>query len=489
MTSNNFAAVSPIKDVFRSRSNLIGRYRTNEHLGCRLNVANGTITPMAAIKPRHRISPKVENRKDNSFVKTALSVLNEEPIQPYFPCEQKVGLSFLPHQSGQVSMRKNTNFNIMVLGQKYSGKTTFVHMLFGKDFQDTATETPGGYFNIRSLNSQNGTLSVVECTEGAFDNEMVRGLEAIKYIEDGYRLHVFRSEAVYRQNNYDNRVHCCIYFLDLRSGDLTNYDLYLIKKLSRIVNLIPVVGKSDTLTTSDILQFKILVQKKFEEESITLCPFLGGEQKNFIMRNVPFSIICSTNYYRNKENKLVRGRKYHWGIAEVDDSSHCDFHFVEKILFEENMVDLIMSTESYYEKYRETLMNIRYSAALKNNALANLDESGFSQLLTYHKTNYNETERMLIQENEIYIYKLKMLEEEYIKRINNQEDHFRLWKRKLIEKQREYNEDINKNYTIYLELKCELLALRKNIPSLSKSNALNTLNEISLSELNILNSS
>lgn len=49
---------------------------------------------------------------------------------------------------------------------------------------------------------------------------------------------------------------------------------------------------------------------------------------------IPFSVIGSENQYENGAGKSVRGRKYLWGLAEVDNKDHCDFVTLRSTLLE-----------------------------------------------------------------------------------------------------------------------------------------------------------
>jgi cell division control protein 11 len=37
---------------------------------------------------------------------------------------------------------------------------------------------------------------------------------------------------------------------------------------------------------------------------------------------------------------MIRARKYPWGILEIDNPSHSDFHLLKKTLLETHLVDL-----------------------------------------------------------------------------------------------------------------------------------------------------
>jgi septin family protein len=56
----------------------------------------------------------------------------------------------------------------------------------------------------------------------------------------------------------DTRVHAVIYFLP-PTGKLKDLDIEALTKLSLIVNVIPVIAKSDTMTVDEIKMMKQMV--------------------------------------------------------------------------------------------------------------------------------------------------------------------------------------------------------------------------------------
>lgn len=78
------------------------------------------------------------------------------------------------------------------------------------------------------------------------------------------------------------------------------------------------------------------------------------------MAALPFSIIGSTQDVITMDGRKVKGRQYSWGIAEVENDSHCDFKKLRSLLIRTHMLDLITTTEdNHYENYRQTQMETR----------------------------------------------------------------------------------------------------------------------------------
>jgi cell division control protein 11 len=61
----------------------------------------------------------------------------------------------------------------------------------------------------------------------------------------------------------DTHIHTCLYFIDISSiNGLSEADRYILKKLSTRVNIVPVIGKSDTLTSPQVNQLKAVFRKE-----------------------------------------------------------------------------------------------------------------------------------------------------------------------------------------------------------------------------------
>ena len=78
-----------------------------------------------------------------------------------------------------------------------------------------------------------------------------------------------------------------------------------------------------------------------------------------IRAQMPYAVIGSNQVHPNFEGKMVRGRKYAWGLAEVENVDHCDFVTLRTLLMTNHMLDFIQSTEVHYEKFREFCLTKR----------------------------------------------------------------------------------------------------------------------------------
>ena len=82
----------------------------------------------------------------------------------------------------------------------------------------------------------------------------------IKYIKDQHSAYL-RKELTAMRDRYiqDTRIHCCLYFINPTGHALRPIDVIVMKKLSEVVNVVPVIAKSDSLTLEERERFKFKV--------------------------------------------------------------------------------------------------------------------------------------------------------------------------------------------------------------------------------------
>lgn len=83
----------------------------------------------------------------------------------------------------------------------------------------------------------------------------------IKYIKDQHSAYL-RKELTAMRDRYiqDTRIHCCLYFISPTGHGLRPIDVIVMKKLSEVVNVVPVIAKADSLTLEERETFKAKVR-------------------------------------------------------------------------------------------------------------------------------------------------------------------------------------------------------------------------------------
>lgn len=366
----------------------------------------------------------------------------------------KIGLSYLPLQSKELASRKGAKFTLMVAGQEGTGKSTFLNTLFGCDLVHALDTNNRGTANI-DVN----TYKLVEDTFqlelttvdtpgfGKNTNNQFDWAPITDYIDEQFRLYLFQSEQPERIKREDNRVHVCLYFIVPTLCGLKPLDVIAMRELSSRVNLIPVISKGDTLNKNELRQFKDMVKMTLSLQDINVCDLILDSQVSAkINSQVPFSIIGSNLYYVNEKGEMVRGRKYPWGVAEVENEEHCDFVQLRKILMSENMLDLINSTEVHYENYRRNSLHFRFVESANLGYTSNLGDlskiDGFQELKIYNRIPLTVLEENIRNKHPSIPYYEKKIRAGLSGIVSNQELRFREWKSALVKKQDVLNRDI-----------------------------------------------
>lgn len=159
----------------------------------------------------------------------------------------------------------------------------------------------------------------------------------------------------------DNRVHALLYFIPPTGHALREIDIELMRRLSPRVNVIPVVGKADSLTPAELKGFKKRIMEDVEHYDIPVYNFpydVEEDDEDTIADNselralMPFAIVGSEDEIEI-DGQLVRARIYPWGVVEVDNPKHSDFSRLRSALLNTHLTELKSLTHDVlYETYR-----------------------------------------------------------------------------------------------------------------------------------------
>ncbi|KAF9316756.1 hypothetical protein BG003_001553 [Podila horticola] len=282
----------------------------------------------------------------------------------------------MAHRIGRrKNVKKGFQFTLMVVGASGLGRTTFINTLCDADVvpkresDDAEMAHIEEGIKIKPYNvelEEDGvkiSLTVVD-TPGfgdMIDNEHCFQ-EILGYLERQYDDILSEESRIKRNPRFrDNRVHALLYFITPTGHSLREIDIELMKRLSPRINVIPVIGKADSLTPKELADFKKRIMEDIEHHNIPIYNFPYDPEEddeetideNSELRSLlPFALIgCEEEIMVN--GRKVRARQYPWGIVEVDNSQHCDFAKLRFALLSSHLQDLKEITHDYlYENYR-----------------------------------------------------------------------------------------------------------------------------------------
>lgn len=186
--------------------------------------------------------------------------------------------------------------------------------------------------------------------------------EIVGYLERQYDDILAEESRIKRNPRFrDNRVHVLLYFITPTGHGLRELDIELMKRLSPRVNVIPVIGKADSLTPAELAESKKLIMEDIEHYRIPVYNFpydVEEDDEDTVEENaelrglMPFAIVGSEDFVEI-ENRKVRARQYPWGVVEVENPRHSDFLAIRSALLHSHLADLKEITHDFlYENYR-----------------------------------------------------------------------------------------------------------------------------------------
>lgn len=144
-------------------------------------------------------------------------------------------------------------------------------------------------------------------------------------------------------------------------SSLRELDIELMKRLAPRVNVIPVIGRADSLTPGELAESKKLVMEDIEHYRIPVYNFpydIEEDDEDTVEENaelrglMPFAIVGSEDAVEIG-GRTVRARQYPWGVVEVDNPRHSDFLAIRSALLHSHLADLKEITHDFlYENYR-----------------------------------------------------------------------------------------------------------------------------------------
>lgn len=295
--------------------------------------------------------------------------------------EGYVGIDTLTEQIRKKALRRGFEFNIMVVGSSGLGKSTLVNTIFKSKVsrqscqpEEYATPKTVEIKSISHVIEEKGIRLKLTVTDTPGFGDQVDNSDCwvpiLKYINSQYEKYMSEEISIKRSKSIpDTRVHCCVYFIPPSGHSLRPVDIEAMKKLVQVVNVIPVIAKSDSLTVDEREQFRKRIQQDLQENGIRVYPNVEDSDcedeeevvaNSLLMQRIPFAVVGSTNVHK-VEGKEVLGRKTRWGIVQVENEEHCEFSQLRNMIIRTHLQDLKeVTAQVHYEHYRhERLQQVR----------------------------------------------------------------------------------------------------------------------------------
>lgn len=313
-----------------------------------------------------------------------------------------VGIEKLEEQIHKKLLRKGFEFNILVVGRSGLGKSTLINTLFkAKVSRRTCTKTETSDSAIYKIPKTTEVKSVSHVLEengihlrltvtdtpgfGDHINNQNCWLPILDYINEQHEKYLNEEQSIARKKYIpDTRVHCCLYFIPPTGHSLTLLDAEFMRRLDKIVNIVPVIAKADTLTVEERSPFKQRIKQDLEKNGINVYPISELDEpedvkpNNKLREKIPFAVVGS-DVQHLINGKTIYGRKTQWGTVEVENKDHCEFLDLRDMLIRTHMQDLVDVTRLvHYENFRH--QRLSRSHRHLNGQIADIEQMNESSL-------------------------------------------------------------------------------------------------------------
>ncbi|KAI8867424.1 cell division/GTP binding protein [Ramicandelaber brevisporus] len=293
-----------------------------------------------------------------------------------------VGFDTITHQMERKFLKRGFRLNVILVGETGLGKSTLINTIFASHLIDSkgrriAQEPVRKTVEITPVSheiEESGVrmqLTIVD-TPGFGDGLNNDGcwVPIIKYIKDQHKGYLERELKPQRERFIpDTRIHCCLYFISPSGHGLRPLDIEVLKRLTEVVNVVPVIAKSDTLTLEERIAFKSRIKEELAFHQINVCPYPSDEDDEedralhtSIKDLIPFAVVGSEDVI-DINGVPTRARRHRWGTVIVENEKHCDFIHLRNFLTRTHLNDMIETTAHlHYEAFRTSQLHVHNSS-------------------------------------------------------------------------------------------------------------------------------
>jgi septin 1 family protein len=303
--------------------------------------------------------------------------------------------------------RRGIRFTLLVTGPQGTGKTSFVNSLLDQNilphrYQNNSSNDHGKtipktitFSNLSTLNASQMEhqfdasishhepgIAITETSVEIIDEDDTKILltvidtpgfgdnfdnnicinEICNFLEQQFDYVLAEETKVRRNPRFeDTRVHACLYFIEPTGHGLRELDVQTMSKISKYVNIIPIIGRADSFTKNELINFKRNILQDIERFKIPVFQFQADEsetdpdiieESRYLSQLQPFAIITS-DIESTIDNKKTRIRKYPWGVIDINDTNVSDFPILKSVILGSQLQELKDITHDFlYEAYR-----------------------------------------------------------------------------------------------------------------------------------------
>lgn len=284
-------------------------------------------------------------------------------------------MSFSTKSSVFSRKTRKQNFTVLVCGQSGLGKTSFINTIYGQPILDQESSATSLYFEQACADIEDvddGTkveLTMIETVKFGTDLNNVKDINAVTdYIENKFDEVLAEESRIRRNPRFkDGRIDVCVYFIEPSSHGLNELDIIMLKQLSPIVNIVPVLARADQLTQPEKLLNKRLIREDLRMHDISVFEFKYEEsipeedetgteiehaalQDEEVAAAVPFAVTSSSQVSADGVEYI---RKLAFGSVDILDPEQTDFAALKQAVFNDFRLELKEKTHfNLYETYR-----------------------------------------------------------------------------------------------------------------------------------------
>ncbi|ADM10993.1 Cdc3-like septin [Encephalitozoon intestinalis ATCC 50506] len=363
--------------------------------------------------------------------------------------QKGIGVSNLPNVKYRSFCKAGIDFNIMIIGSSGLGKSSFINQMLGEPVlssdpflkeddgnqsneitrvsdTDGAEEQEDRYFHRNSLiniqiskffvmeNEFQTRITVAE-VDGVGDNVCNEEcwVPVVELIQNNFKDYLEQERKNVRPLIKDKRIHICLYFLEPNPSHVKLVDIKTMKEISKICNLIPVVGKSDLLSDLERQECSDRIAEAISAENIDVFYLDVPDRERIGKSEYPFFVIAKNV---DHEDTPGHNREYPWGTMVPEKVGSNDFYLLVDSLIAKNLIKLVEATETFYDDYKTK--EIGRSIANKPEILGEDDK----KLTREIQKKIKEDEKTIAELRQRLIEKRKYYESKLLEMVDNHRD-------------------------------------------------------------------